>query len=230
MKIAILGTGVVGQTLSEKLVALGHEIYMGTRNVEETHAKDKPDMFGRPPVSEWIHHIKQVNLVTFAEAAKNGYMIINATSGQGALEALTLAGKENIHGKVVMDISNPLDYSKGMPPTLSVCNTDSLGEQIQKAFPDVKVVKTLNTMSAYIMVNPALIPGDHNVFMSGNDAEAKAKVKELLKTFGWKEENITDIGDITTCKGTEMLLPIWVRLMGTFQSPMFNFKIVRQVT
>jgi len=126
----------------------------------------------------------------------------------------------------MLDISNPLDFSKGMPPSLSVCNTDSLGEQIQRTYPELKVVKTLNTMNAYIMVNPAALPSDHTVFVSGNDGSAKQQVKNILKSFGWKEKNMIDLGDITTARGTEMLLPIWVRLWGALQNPMFNFNIV----
>lgn len=143
-----------------------------------------------------------------------------------ALDALKLAGTGNMNGKILIDVSNPLDFSKGMPPTLSVCNSDSLGEQIQRAYPGVHVVKALNTMNCNIMVNPSLVPGSHDAFVSGNDAGAKAKVTDILKNwFGWK--TVIDLGDITTARGTEMLLPIWIRLMGKFQSPNFNFKIVR---
>jgi predicted dinucleotide-binding enzyme len=119
-----------------------------------------------------------------------------------------------------------LDFSKGMPPTLSICNTDSLGEQIQRTFPKVKVVKSLNTLNAYLMVNPGLLPEPTNIFLNGNDTGAKAEVRKLLVTFGWKDEYIIDMGDISTARGTEQLLPIWVRLWGTLQTPMFNFKIV----
>lgn len=137
-----------------------------------------------------------------------------------------MAGSNNLSGKILLDIANPLDFSKGMPPSLFVCNTDSLGEQIQNAFPELKVVKSLNTMNAYIMVNPSLVPDDHNVFMSGNDANAKATVSKLLQSFGWKATTIIDVGDISTARGTEQLLPIWIRLWGALQTPMFNFKIV----
>jgi 8-hydroxy-5-deazaflavin:NADPH oxidoreductase len=164
---------------------------------------------------------------TFAEAAAFGTLLVNATNGFGAMPALELAGKENLGSKVMIDISNPLDFSKGFPPSLTVCNTDSLGEQIQRTYPDLKVVKSLNTMNAYIMVNPALVPGDHSVFLNGNDADAKSEVKDILKSFGWKEENMIDMGDITTARGTEMLLPIWVRLFGTFKHGVFNFHIAK---
>jgi predicted dinucleotide-binding enzyme len=153
-------------------------------------------------------------------------MIVNATAGAVSLEALEQAGEDNLSGKVLIDISNPLDFSKGMPPTLSVVNTDSLGEQIQRRFPEAKVVKTLHTMNAYLMVDPAqLAGGDHTVFVSGDDPEAKAAVTDLLRSFGWTD--IIDLGDITTARGTEMVLPVWLRLFGALQKPVFNFKIVR---
>jgi predicted dinucleotide-binding enzyme len=153
-------------------------------------------------------------------------MVVNATSGVVSLEALELAGGDNLNEKILVDISNPLDFSQGMPPTLSVSNTDSLGEQIQRRFPEVMVVKTLHTMNAYLMVDPAQLAGtDHTVFVSGDDTEAKAEVTELLRSFGWTD--IIDLGDITTARGTEMMLPIWLRLFGALQKPVFNFKIVR---
>jgi 8-hydroxy-5-deazaflavin:NADPH oxidoreductase len=153
-------------------------------------------------------------------------MVVNATSGVVSLEALKMAGEENLNGKILIDISNPLDFSQGMPPTLSVSNTDSLGEQIQRRFPEAKVVKTLHTMNAYLMVDPTQLAGaDHTVFVSGDSAEAKEKVTDLLRRMGWTD--IIDLGDITTARGTEMLLPIWLRLFGALQKPVFNFKIVR---
>ena len=162
----------------------------------------------------------------FAEAAAHGEMVVNATAGTVSLEALEMAGEDNLNGKILIDISNPLDFSRGMPPTLWVSNTDSLGERIQRRFPEAKVVKTLHTMNAYVMVDPAqLVGADHTVFVSGDDAEAKAEVGELLRSFGWTD--IIDLGDITTARGTEMLMPIWLRLFGALQKPVFNFKIVR---
>jgi predicted dinucleotide-binding enzyme len=167
-----------------------------------------------------------VELGTFGEAAAHGEMVVNATAGALSLEALKQAGEENLNGKILIDISNPLDFSKGMPPTLSVSNTDSLGEQIQRRFPEARVVKTLHTMNAYLMVDPTQLAGaDHTVFVCGDDAEAKATVTELLRGFGWTD--IIDLGDITTARGTEMLLPVWLRLFGALQKPIFNFKIVR---
>ena len=215
MKIGILGTGMVGKAIATKLVHLGHSVKMGSRTSNNEKA------------AEWVKASgANASQGTFAEAAGYGEILFNCTSGLAALDALKLAGEKNMNGKILVDVSNPLDFSKGMPPSLSVCNTDSLGEQIQRAFPQVKVVKSLNTLNCNLMVNPALVPGSHDIFVSGNDAAAKAKVTEFLKRdFGWK--SVIDVGDITTARGTEMLLPLWVRLMGAFQSPMFNFKIVR---
>jgi predicted dinucleotide-binding enzyme len=167
-----------------------------------------------------------IKLGTFKEAAAYGTLIVNATNGNGTLAALESAGKENLAQKVILDISNPLDFSKGMPPSLFISNTDSLAEQIQIAFPDAKVVKSLNTLNAYLMVNPGLLPGDHNVFLNGNDLEAKKQIRELLLSFGWKSDNIIDLGDITTARGTEQWLPLWSRLWMATNNPMFNLKIV----
>ena len=149
--------------------------------------------------------------------------MLNCTGGIVSLDALRQAGAKNLAGKVVIDVSNPLDFSRGFPPTLTVCNTDSVAEQIQREFPDAKVVKSLNTMNAGVMVNPGLVPGEHDVFLSGNDAAAKATVAELLRSFGWR--NVIDLGDITTARGVEMILPIWLRLMGTLKTPQFNFHV-----
>jgi 8-hydroxy-5-deazaflavin:NADPH oxidoreductase len=226
VRFGILGTGVVGRTIATRLVELGHDVMVGTRDPAETLSRTEPDAYGNPPLSAWQQEHPEANIDTFGEAAAHGETIVNATAGAVSLEALELAGETNLSGKILIDIANPLDFSQGMPPTLSVSNTDSLGEQIQRRFPDVKVVKTLQTMNAYLMVDPAqLAEGDHTVFVSGDDAEAKASVIELLRSFGWRD--IIDLGDISTARGTEMVLPIWLRLFGALQRPIFNFKIVR---
>ena len=226
MKIGILGTGMVGQAIGGRLAQLGHDVMIGTRDVAETLARTAPDGMGNPPFSVWQKQNPKVKLGNFAQAAVHGELVVNATNGFAAIDILKSAGEANLNGKTLIDISNPLDFSKGMPPTLFVKDSDSLAEQIQRAFPKVNVVKTLNTMTASVMVNPGqLAGGDHTVFVSGNDAGAKAQVAELLKGFGWRD--IIDVGDITTARGTEMLLPIWIRLMGALQTPFFNFKIVK---
>ena len=226
MRLGILGTGTVGKTIAARLAGLEHDVMVGTRNPEETASRTEPDPYGNPPFSAWQEEHPEVKLGTFAQAAAHGEMIVNATAGAVSLEALEQAGEDNLSGKVLIDLSNPLDFSKGMPPSLSVVNTDSLGEQIQRRFPEAKVVKTLHTMNAYLMVDPAqLAGGDHTVFVSGDDPEAKAAVTDLLRSFGWTD--IINLGDITTARGTEMLLPVWLRLFGALQKPVFNFKIVR---
>ena len=229
MKIAVFGTGVVGQTIAAKLAALGHDVVMGTRNPEETESRNEPGRFGGPSFTEWHLQNPSVGIKTYEEAAAQSEMIINATNGMGSMNALHAAGEKNLSGKIILDISNPLDFSKGFPPSLFISNTDSLGEQIQREFPNTRVVKSLNTMNAYLMVNPGILKGDHTVFLSGNDAAAKDEVKKLLASFGWNEKNMFDLGDISTARGAEQILPIWVRIFGTLQSGTFNFHVVKEV-
>jgi 8-hydroxy-5-deazaflavin:NADPH oxidoreductase len=214
MRIGVLGTGDVGSRLASKLASLGHEVKMGSRDGKNPKAESWAKANGR-----------NASTGTFADAAQFGELVFNCTLGSASLEALRQAGAKNLRGKVLVDVANPLDFSKGMPPSLTVCNTDSLGEQIQRQFPDVRVVKALNTMSNVVMVNPGLVPGEHDVFICGNDPQAKAKVVEILREFGWK--NPIDVGDITAARGLEMLVPFWVRVYGNLQSPNFNFRIVR---
>src|SRR5829696_4827860 len=226
MRFGILGTGVVGKTIAARLDGMGHEVMVGTRDPEETMARTEPDQYGSPPFSAWQQEHQGVRLGAFSEAAAHGETVVNATSGAVSLEALEMAGEDNLNGKILIDVSNPLDFSRGMPPTLWVSNTDSLGERIQRRFPEAKVVKTLHTMNAYLMVDPTqLAEADHSVFVCGDDPEAKTEVTELLRSFGWTD--IINLGDITTARGTEMVMPIWLRLFGALQKPVFNFKIVR---
>jgi len=205
---------------------LGHEVAIGTRDPQATLARTDTDMMGNPPFGAWHADHPEIALLRFADAAARGELIVNATSGTNSLEVLALAGAENLKGKVLIDIANPLDFSAGFPPTLFVKDTDSLAEQIQRAFPEARVVKTLNTLNATVMVDPAtLAGGDHSIFVSGDDAAAKATATDLLRGFGWRD--IIDLGDLSTARGPEMLLPIWLRLMTALGTPAFNFKIVR---
>ena len=214
MKIAILGTGVVGQTIGTKLVSLGHDVKMGARAA------------GNEKAAKWAKdNGARATHGTFADAAAFGEIIFNCTSGMASLDALRQAGPRNLDGKILIDVANPLDFSKGMPPTLSVCNTDSLGEQIQRAFPKAKVVKALNTVNTSVMVEPAKLGGgDHDLWICGNDAAAKGRVTELVRSFGWK--NVRDLGDISAARGTEAYLLFWVRLMGAVKTATFNTKLV----
>ncbi len=215
MRIGILGTGAVGKTLGTRLVTLGDNVRMGSRTA------------GNEKAREWVEQSgDQASEGTFADAAAHGEMVFNCTPGMASLDALNAAGSKNLSGKILVDVSNPLDFSRGMPPTLSVCNTDSVGEQIQRAFPATKVVKTLNTVTAMVMVDPALIPGVHTMFVSGNDSAAKAEVINLLKSgFGWKE--VMDLGDIAGARAQEMILPLWLRLYMTLQTPNVNIRVAR---
>lgn len=224
MKIAVLGTGTVGKHLAAKLSALDHDVVMGTR--EPDHTLDRPGHGpDDPPFSQWAQDHPKVRLVGFAEAAAHAELVVNATSGSGALTALELAGAGGLAGKVLLDTSNPLDLSQGFPPTLFVQGEDSLGEQIQRAHPQARVVKTLNTLTAHLMVNPQVLGEESTVFMSGDDPAAKATVAALLESFG--HTDIVDLGDITTARGTEMMMPVWLRLMAALGTATFNYKIVR---
>jgi 8-hydroxy-5-deazaflavin:NADPH oxidoreductase len=215
MKIAVFGTGSVGQALAGRLAGLSHEVSMGTRNVESTVEGGK--------VNEFLISNASVTLKTFSEAAQGAEMIVLATLGTAAQSALEAAG--DISSKVVLDITNPLDFSKGFPPTLFLSNDTSLGEVLQANFPTAHIVKSLNTMYNGLMINPRALGEDSTVFVSGNDADAKAKVTATLKEFGWKESEILDLGDITTARGTESLLPVWLRIFGATQNGFFNFKV-----
>ena len=225
MNIAILGTGAVGRALAAGLAGAGHQVQVGTRDPEVTVARTEPDRFGQPPLRDWLEVHPGVQLVTFAQAAAAAEMVFNATSGDVSQEVLRAAGADNLAGKVLVDVSNPLDFSAGFPPSLFVKDTDSLGEQIQRAFPGARVVKSLNTMTAGLMLNPGRLSAPTAVFLSGDDAAAKQQVHDLLAGFGW--EQIVDLGGIQTARGVEMLLPMWLQLMGVFGDPEFNWSIVR---
>jgi predicted dinucleotide-binding enzyme len=216
MRIAVLGTGMVGQTIAGKLAALGHEVTMGSRQAGNERAVAWARSAGAPAAEG-----------SFADAASRSEVVVNATSGAASLEALAAAGAANLAGKVLVDVANPLDFSHGMPPTLTVANTDSLGEQIQAAFPDALVVKALNTMNCRVMVEPGLVPGSHMVMLCGNDGGAKATVAELLAGFGWPPADVVDLGDLTAARGMEMYVILWVRLMGVVGGPDFNIGVLR---
>jgi predicted dinucleotide-binding enzyme len=224
MKIGIIGSGMVGQTLGAGMAERGNEVVIGSRTPGSLDEKKGQG----ESLGAWLDRVGAGGRVdTFSVAAAFGEILFNATPGTVSLDALKEAGEKNLNGKILVDVANPLDFSGGTIPTLSVCNDDSLGERIQMAFPKARVVKVLNTVNAAVMVAPESVGGgDHDLFICGNDGDAKAEVSGLLKSwFGWK--SIIDLGDITNARGTEMLLPLWVRLYASFQSPMFNFKIAR---
>jgi 8-hydroxy-5-deazaflavin:NADPH oxidoreductase len=225
MRIGIIGSGVVGQTLGGTLATIGHEVVLGTRSPHDLGTKRG---LRKTSLGEWLEQAgAHARVATFAEAAQHGETVINATGGMVSLDALRAAGDGNLEGKILIDAGNPLDFSKGMPPLLSVCNDDSLGEQIQRAFPRARVVKALNTVTAGLMVDPAAVAGgEHHLFICGDDADAKAQVTSWLREwFGWR--HVIDVGAISAARATEMVLPLWIRLMSALGSPMFNFRIVQ---
>jgi predicted dinucleotide-binding enzyme len=226
MKIAVLGTGMVGQAVAGRLAQLGHDVVIGTRDPEATLARTEPDGMGNPPFATWHEAHGDVRLDTFSAAAEHGEVLVNATSGGASLPALEAAGAGNLAGKVLLDFANPLDFSNGFPPSLSVVNTDSLAEQIQRTYPDVRVVKSLNTMNAYVMVDPKRLPEEHAVFVAGDD-QAKATVSALLQEMGWTAGSIVDLGGLQAARGTEMFLPLWLSLMQSLGTADFNIRIVR---
>lgn len=218
MKIAVLGTGMVGSTIGTKLVDLGHEVVMGSRTTDSEKGRAWVEKVGK----------EKAALATFSDAAERSELVFNCTAGVASLEALGQAGAHNLKGKILVDLSNPLDFSKGMPPRLSVCNDESLAEQIQNAFPETRVVKTLNTMSNTVMVNPKKLSADSIVFVAGNDPEARAFVEKtiLREWFGWT--TVLDLGDIKAARGTEMFLPLWLRMWGALGTTEFNLALSKE--
>ncbi|MDP9340564.1 MAG: NAD(P)-binding domain-containing protein [Actinomycetota bacterium] len=217
MKVGVLGTGSVGKTVGAKLVELGHEVMMGSRSASN------------PVCAAWAEeHGERARHGTFTDAAAFGEVVVNATAGTGSLEALRQAGADNLSGKLLVDIANALDFSRGMPPSLAVVNTDSVGERIQREFPEARVVKTLNTVTAAVMVDPGRLAGSHSMFMAGNDGEAKAQARTLLRELGWPDEAVIDLGGIESARGMEMYLPLWLSLMGALGTPNFNILVQRE--
>ena len=216
MRIGVLGTGMVGSTIATKLAQLGHEVRMGSRTA------------GNERAVAWVASAGAgASHGTFADAAAHGELVFNCTAGEVSLAALEAAGAENLAGKVLVDVSNPLDLSHGMPPGLFTSSFDSLGEQIQRAFPDARVVKALNTVNREVMVGPSKVPGEHDVFLCGDDEAAKARVIELLESFGWPAASVIDLGDLTAARGMEAYLLLWIRLSSALGTGHFNVRVVR---
>jgi 8-hydroxy-5-deazaflavin:NADPH oxidoreductase len=222
VNVAVLGTGTVGRTLAAAIAAAGNGVAMGTRDVDALLARDGDDAF-----APWAQTHPDLVVQTFADAAAGAELIFNATPGTVSLDVVDRAGMANLAGKVLVDVANPLDFSQGFPPSLTVANTDSLAEQIQRAVPDTRVVKALNTVTAAIMVAPDSIGGgDHDLPVCGNDDDAKATVVQVLRDwFGWR--SVLDLGDLSAARGMEAYLLLWVRMLGAAGTPLFNTKIVR---
>lgn len=213
MRIAVLGTGTVGRTLAAALATVGHDIVVGTRDPGTTRARE-----------EWA--TSRLPLAAFADVADGAEVVVNATSGSATMQVLDEVGPTVPAGAVLMDVANPLELTGSLPPTLSVSNTDSLAEQIQRALPDTRVVKTLNTVTAAVMVDPGSVgSGDTTMFVSGDDDAAKEVVTLLLEELGWHD--VIDLGDLRAARGQEMWLPLWLRLFGAIEHPVFNLKVVR---
>lgn len=229
MKIAILGTGMVGQNLAPTLARKGHHIMIGTRDVQKTLTKLEPHPFGMPSFGQWHKDHSDIPVATFTEAVANSELLINATNGFAIIDILKAVPSASFDDKVMLDVANALDFSKGMPPRVGITDTPgaSIGESLQAAFPKLRVVKSLNTLTSFAMLNPAAIPGgDSTLFMAGNDAAAKGIVLELLRSFGWND--VLDLGDISNAGATELMMPIWLRVFGKLgQSTVFNYKIAR---
>jgi predicted dinucleotide-binding enzyme len=216
MNVGVLGTGVVGSAIGSRLVDLGHAVKMGSREAGNEKAREWVGDAG-PNASEG----------SFADAAAFGELVFNCTAGEHSIAALEMAGAANLAGKVLVDVANVLDFSGGRPPAVGVGTKDPLGEQIQRAFPDVKVVKALNTMNCNVMVYPSRVPGSHDVFVCGEDADAKAQVAGVLREFGWPAEHIVDLGGISAARGTELYVALWLNLWGVVGSGEFNIALVR---
>ncbi len=213
MRIAVIGTGVVGRTLAQGLQRAGHDVVVGTRDPADTSARE-----------DWAG--VDVALQPLSLAAGDAEVVVNATNGMASLAALGEVGTDHLAGKVIVDVANPLDFSQGFPPTLSVKDTDSLAEQIQRAFPEARVVKALNTVTASVMVDPGSVgDGDSTVFAAGDDAEARQVVVGLLRELGWRD--VLELEGLSNARGLEMWLPLWVRLMGALGTAEFNLKVVR---
>ena len=212
MRYGVLGTGMVGRTLATRLVELGNEVAMGARQA------------GGATAVEWARSVggHAAREGTFADAARFGEVVVNATAGAHSLDALRAAGAEALRGKVLIDVANPIAEGGGFPPVLTVANDDSLGERIQREFPEARVVKSLNTMNCEVMVAPHLAPGAHVVFVCGEDAAAKQVTVGMLHSFGWAETSVIDLGGIEAARGTEMYLALWLRLMRTLNTAHFN--------
>jgi predicted dinucleotide-binding enzyme len=225
MRVGVLGTGTVGRAISAKLRELGHDVVIGTRDPVELMERAEPDARGNDPFAVWQQKHPDIGIATFHDAAEHGELLVNATAGAGSLDALRAAGEDTLGDKILIDIANPLDFSQGMPPSLFVSNTDSLAEQIQREFPAARVVKTLNTVTAAVMVDPGSIAnGHHTVFVSGDEKEAKREVIGLLEAFGWKD--VLDLGPLSTARAAEMYLPLWIAVMME-RGPLFNVAVVQ---
>jgi predicted dinucleotide-binding enzyme len=208
MKIGVLGTGPVGQAIATRLAELGHDVTMGARDATNEKA------------AAWAAaHDGRAG--DFGQAAAGAEVVVNATAGAHATEALAQADPGP--GTIVLDVSNALDGT--FPPGLTVPYGDSTAERLQRAHPQARVVKALNTMNGDVMVHPELVPGPHDVFVAGDDDAAKATVTALLLQFGWPMEWVRDVGALTAARGLEAGVLFWVTLRVAIGHNRFNFHV-----
>jgi predicted dinucleotide-binding enzyme len=219
----VLGTGVVGQTLADKLTSLGHDVRMGTRDVAAARSRTEPGRAGAQPLVPWLAEHPHVELTTFPQAIAASEILINAAAGSGSVDVLRSANADDLENKILIDVGNPLDFSSGQLDLVPGV-TDSLGETLQREFPSMRVVKALNMVGARVMVDPGEVGGgEHTAFIAGNHDAAKQVVTTLLFSFGWRD--VRDLGDIAGARGMEAYLVLWLRAMQTFGTPMFNIKL-----
>lgn len=230
MNITVLGTGLVGRLLAGTLDNLGHDVVIGTRDPEATLARTESGTTGdvdTPPYQVWQETHPQVRLAEFADAGAHGELIVNATQGAVSLDALALVGADNLAGKVLLDLALPLDFSAGFPPMLTVANTDSLGEQIQRAYPDTRVVKSLSSVFCQVMVEPTRVPGEHNIFVAGQDGDAKQTVRAILRELGWADSAVIDLGGISGARAVEMYSRLYFTLVDALDTFELNINVIR---
>ena len=216
MRIAVLGTGPVGHALANRLITLGHEVWMGSR-----------DAAGETVVAWAAAGGERAHAATFHDAAAAAELLVNATGGVVSLAVLASIEPAALEGKVLLDVSNPLDFSNGFPPALAPAVTDSAAEQLQRAYPQLRVVKGLNTMNCDVMVDPSLVRGPHTVFVAGDDVEAKAIVVDLLESFGWPRSDVLDLGGIVASRGLEAFVLFWINVRMALDTNTFNIAVVR---
>lgn len=229
MRTSVFGTGSVGRVLAARLAELGHDVVMGTRVPEVTRARvDADEATGGEPFSTWLEGHPGIELVDFAAAGSHGDLLVNATAGTVSEAALQAAG--NLDGKVLLDVANALDFSQGFPPSLAYSAQGSLAEHLQQLFPRTRVVKSLNTVNHLVMVEPGKVPGEHTMFVAGNDADAKSLVTGLLREFGWPADNILDLGGIEAARSMELYLPLWLSIMQATGTMDFNIHVARQLS
>ena len=196
MKIGVIGTGNVGYALADGFIKYGHEVMLGSRDISQEK------------VQNWMQdHGTSASVGSPREATQFGEIVILATPWSGTKNAIDLAGPENFHGKIVIDPTNPLDFSGGTPPKLSVGKDDSAGENIQRWLPEAMVVKAFNIVGSAHMVDPDFECGPPDMFICGNDKESKIKVEAILKEFGWDS---TDLGNIEYARFLEPLAMVWI--------------------